>query len=185
MGAHAVAYFKRFQMERTVVGPLPRPNLQAGCKFSPWRPGLERAHAEVKHRSFVASPDSRLFPCLGTVDGCERLMRDIVGRRGFLPEATWLAGRFGQWVGTIQGVRESTGLGTIQNLGVSPEARGLGLGRALLLQALWGFQLAGVKHVMLEVTAENTLAIRLYRRLGFRRTSAFYRGAVATEDVAS
>ena len=54
-------------------------------------------------------------------------------------------------------------IGAIQNLGVVPEYRGQGLGRALVRQALEGFYQAGLRRAYLEVTAENSAAVRLYR----------------------
>jgi ribosomal protein S18 acetylase RimI-like enzyme len=58
---------------------------------------------------------------------------------------------------------------------VIPEYRGLGLGWALLLKALEGFTAAGARRAFLEVTAKNELAVRLYRRLGFRSYKTIYR----------
>jgi ribosomal protein S18 acetylase RimI-like enzyme len=58
---------------------------------------------------------------------------------------------------------------------VVPACRGRGLGRALLLYALYGFRQAGLAVAMLEVTAQNDAAVRLYRRLGFRRRKTLYK----------
>ena len=63
----------------------------------------------------------------------------------------------------------------IQNLGVIPEHRGAGLGTQLLLRAMIGFGQAGMERVSLEVTAQNADAIRLYRRIGFRRVKTVYK----------
>jgi ribosomal protein S18 acetylase RimI-like enzyme len=56
-----------------------------------------------------------------------------------------------------------------------PEHRGLGLGRALLVQALHGFAESGMATAALEVTAENEVAVGLYQDLGFRTTEVLYR----------
>jgi ribosomal protein S18 acetylase RimI-like enzyme len=77
--------------------------------------------------------------------------------------------------GSVQGLRERSGVGAIQNLGIVPAHRGRGLGAALLLQALHGFAQAGLARALLEVTAQNEGAIRLYRRLGFRRSKTLYK----------
>ena len=71
-------------------------------------------------------------------------------------------------------------MGAIQNLGVLPAHRGLGLGAALLLQALHGFRRAGLGRAFLEVTAQNDAAIRLYRRLGFRCRKTIYKAVDAS-----
>ncbi|MBL8827867.1 MAG: GNAT family N-acetyltransferase, partial [Planctomycetaceae bacterium] len=75
----------------------------------------------------------------------------------------------------VQGIRDRTGFGAIQNLGVTPEFRGHGLGSSLLLKALEGFHRAGLQRAFLEVTAQNEGAIRLYRRLGFHKARTVYK----------
>jgi ribosomal protein S18 acetylase RimI-like enzyme len=104
-------------------------------------------------------------------------MSEISHKGGFLPEATWLLGCGTGYCGTVQGVRERSGLGAIQNLGVMAAHRGRGLGTALLLQALQGFRRAGLGRAFLEVTAQNEAAVRLYQRLGFRRRKTIYKPA--------
>jgi ribosomal protein S18 acetylase RimI-like enzyme len=66
-------------------------------------------------------------------------------------------------------------VGSIQNIGVVPSHRGFGLGTCLIEQALVGFRGHGLRRVFLEVTAENSGAVRLYQRLGFRRTKTIYK----------
>jgi hypothetical protein len=141
----------------------------------PWDDSLIACHAEIKFRSFLDEIDATVFPSLGDRNGCYRLMSEIRRRSGFVPEATWLIGCPAGYCGTIQGVRERTGHGAIQNLGVVPEYRGRGLGSALLLQALSGFSRAGLGRAILEVTAQNDAAVRLYRRLGFRHRKTTYK----------
>lgn len=59
-------------------------------------------------------------------------------------------------------------LGWVAQLGVAPEARGRGLGRALLVEATTRLQaIAGVDTVGLAVAARNAHALGLYRSVGF------------------
>jgi ribosomal protein S18 acetylase RimI-like enzyme len=112
-------------------------------------------------------------------------MQEIANKEGFLPQATWLLMHrmpyVGQvdYCGTVQGIvsRERFGgsVGSIQNLGITEEHRGRGLGTRLLLQAMAGFCEADVRRVSLEVTAQNIGAFELYRALGFRRTKTVYK----------
>jgi ribosomal protein S18 acetylase RimI-like enzyme len=103
-----------------------------------------------------------------------------------VPEATWLVTRrslpddFFADCGTIQGLAASSALGAIQNVGITPDARGLGLGRALVLKALHGFRAAGLRRVYLEVTAENSPAVELYRGVGFRIIRTMYKAGAGT-----
>jgi ribosomal protein S18 acetylase RimI-like enzyme len=110
-------------------------------------------------------------------------MREITQRKDFLPAATWLAVREDEpgkhWlpVGTIQGLRTGPELGAIQNIGIIPDFRGLGLGSVLIWHALVGFASSGCRQVSLEVTVQNSAAIRLYERLGFSRAETVFKVA--------
>jgi ribosomal protein S18 acetylase RimI-like enzyme len=75
----------------------------------------------------------------------------------------------------VQGLFDDRRQGGIQNLGVVPEYRGRGLGRALLLRALDGFMSVGVRRAFLEVTATNGPAVHTYRAVGFRAVKTLYR----------
>ena len=79
-------------------------------------------------------------------------------------------------IGTVQGL-QSEGWGAIQNLGIDPGHRGHGLGSLLLTRAAAGFREVGLKRMHLEVTTDNTAAIRLYERMGFRQTQVVYKAA--------
>jgi ribosomal protein S18 acetylase RimI-like enzyme len=175
-----LTYFKRFRMELDLRGrdfsAVGFPNTFSAM---PWDYSLLEAHAEVKYQSFRSEIDSNVFPCLGEYAGCMRLMEEIASKPGFLPGATWLAGCFANetltYCGTVQGVIDRNGMGSIQNLGIIPEYRGNGLGTALMMKALAGFQYAGLRRAFLEVTAQNSGAVRLYKRLGFTRARTVYK----------
>jgi hypothetical protein len=170
-----VKYFKRHRMELVLRHALPAPELPAGFRWMAWADDLLPLHAEVKYLSFHQEMDSIIFPSLGTRAGCHDLMNTIRFRTNFCPQATWLVAGPDGCVGTIQGLLDDSGYGGIQNLGVIPECRGLGLGLALLLQALAGFTALGVPRAFLEVTATNEPAVRMYRAVGFRAYKTLYR----------
>ncbi|MBL6713560.1 MAG: GNAT family N-acetyltransferase [Pirellulales bacterium] len=167
-------------MEADLLIPRRPPVLPEGYRLVAWNEALLDAHARTKYRSFCDEIDAVVFPCLGDLEGCRRLMREIRRKPGFLAEATWLIARVvapsqHSWCGTIQGVVDKQGTGMIQNVGVVPGHRGIGLGTLLVLQAMAGFGRAGLRKASLEVTAENTSAAQLYRRLGFRRARTVYK----------
>ncbi|WP_437226881.1 GNAT family N-acetyltransferase [Planctomicrobium sp. SH661] len=175
-------YLKRFHMQldfRRIS--LQRAVLPEGFIWRAWSPRLLRDHAAVKCASFHREMDSHMFAALATYAGCEDLMRGIAKHSGFLPEATWLIEFVGNEIagpvpcGTIQGISLNTTQGSIQNVGVVADYRGLGLGRALVLKSLAGFRRDGLLRVSLDVTAENTPAVELYKSIGFRSVSTSYR----------
>src|SRR5262245_33087515 len=178
-----LTYFKRFRMELDLRGrSFGDFFVTPGFIFLPWEVSFLEAHAEAKYHSFRAEMDSNVFPCLGEYAGCLRLMEEIVTKPGFLPGATWLAASVDpagrqHYCGTVQGVIDRNGMGAIQNLGVIPECRGLGLATGLMHRALAGFQRAGLRRAFLEVTAQNSTAVQLYKRLGFSRARTVYKVA--------
>lgn len=173
---NAVTYFKRFRMEMDLTDPLPPvPALPADFAWVPWENRLVEVHADVKFRCFCDELDGIVFPNLANRLGCLRLMQEISARPGFRPEATWLIAHGANYVATVQGVSDRAGVGSIQNLGVTPSYRGRGLGLSILLKALHGFRNFGLARAGLEVTAQNDQAIRMYRRLGFRFRKTLYK----------
>jgi ribosomal protein S18 acetylase RimI-like enzyme len=181
-------FYKRYRMEIELLGrdfslrPIPQ-----GYQILPWDESLLEAFALAKYNSFRGEIDSNVFPCLGDLNGCRRLMSDIVHKPGFLAQSAWLAvytpngfSKHPEYCGTIQGIRDKSGLGAIQNLGVTPDHRDRGIGTCLLFRSLEGFRSAGIRRVFLEVTAQNTGAIRLYHRLGFVTIKTVYKAAEPT-----
>jgi len=171
----AITYYKRFRMEIDPDGRLAPPVLPAPFSWTPWDEALLDLHAEVKYLSFRGEIDAQVFPCLGDRFGCQRLMREIRRKPGFLPSACWLVAAPEGYCGAIQGVIDRGPIGAIQNVGVVPSHRGLGLGHALVRRALAGFAQVGLTRAYLEVTAENSSAVRLYRAVGFRRAKILYK----------
>ncbi len=79
----------------------------------------------------------------------------------------WVARRDGRPVGWVVGRVFNDGRGWIQQLAVARSARGLGLGRALLLHSLAELRSLGATSFALGVQAANENAIGLYRDIGF------------------
>lgn len=178
----ALRYYKRYQMEVDLRRwRRPAVAVRAGYRFLSWSPDLLDDHAQAKYLSFRDELDAIVFPCLGELPSCHRLMHEISDREGFVPEATWLAryappgARRAEPCGTIQAIRVARTRANIQNIGVTPPHRGHGVGATLIAASLCGLQQVGVTRAALEVTAENDVAVRLYRRLGFRVIKTLYK----------
>ena len=72
--------------------PLPVARLPEEYYWIAWNSSLMPRHADVKYACFQSERDSDVFPCLGSMAGCHRLMHDIAMHESFLPEATWMIG---------------------------------------------------------------------------------------------
>jgi ribosomal protein S18 acetylase RimI-like enzyme len=178
-----LTYFKRYRMELDLARDLPAAVLPPGFAWLPWDDSLIEMHAEAKYQSFRDDLDSKVFPSLGHPTGCRDLMRAIRFRDGFCPGSTWLVSGPDGVAGTVQGLCDRSRAGAIQNLGVVPGSRGLGLGTALLLKALHGFRAVGIGRAYLEVTARNDAAVRLYRKYGFRSYRTIYKPVEVPEPA--
>ncbi|MCS7166647.1 MAG: N-acetyltransferase [Gemmatales bacterium] len=171
----SVVIFKRFRMERSLRSLSATPELPPGYFWVPWDSSVASHHAEVHYRAFCRELDAQLFPSFSDYFGCRALIENISSSPYFLPQATWLIACATECCASVQCSSFVPGQGTIQNVGVVPEHRGKGLGRALVLQALHSFRQLGLERAVLEVTAENTPALELYRSLGFRTVRTLYR----------
>jgi len=184
----AERYFKRYRMKFDLkVNRLPEPRLPDGFTWVPWSEVLLEVHARVKADCFAGEIDANIFPCLGNLAGCRKLMSDIAYQSNFLPAATWLIQHPTEFAeprfcGTIQGMTRAFNVGAIQNVGITRDCRGLGLGKALVARSLIGFAESGIQRVFLDVTAANVNAVALYERLGFRIETVSYQ-AVAVPVV--
>jgi ribosomal protein S18 acetylase RimI-like enzyme len=73
--------------------------------------------------------------------------------------------------------------GWIGGMGVAPEARGHGLGAALMREVLAEARRLGLRSVDLECLTQNAPALRIYEALGFRRTRMLEVWGLEPRDV--
>lgn len=74
-------------------------------------------------------------------------------------------------IGKVNLQMSDSGTGGIYGLGVLPEFRGNGFGRAILTFGVEKLKDANATEVMLQVAAENGTALNLYKSCGFQETS--------------
>jgi ribosomal protein S18 acetylase RimI-like enzyme len=177
----SIRFFKRYRMERSLCGALPAAVAVRGFQLVPWHDRLLERHAHVLNRCFAEELDGDVFPCLRSFDGCLDLMRSMRGLFGFSAAATWLLAGPDGYVGTVQGLLGEHRFAAVQNIGIVPEYRGMGLSGMLLSAALAGFQRGSATRVSLEVTASNLPAVRLYRKFGFRNYRLLYKSTSRSE----
>ena len=182
-------YFKRYRMEITLAGrDLAPPRAPEGYRFEAVEPGLAGRLCRGQVSELSRRDRRQCLPLPGRIGRLPPLDAGDRPQAG-LPAGNDLASdlrprlpKRPEFCGTVQGIRDVSGLGAIQNLGIAPEHRNGGLGTILLFYALQGFRRAGIGRVYLEVTAQNEGALRLYRRLGFVTVKTVYK---AVEHVYS
>lgn len=119
-----------------------------------------------------ASLHAASFACSWPELDFERLLAapEVLGTGRIEPEGTKLVG--------FALSRAAADEAEILTIAVSPDRRRRGLGASLMAAHLPGLAELGVKHLFLEVNADNAAARALYARFGFRQVGmrkAYYR----------
>jgi mycothiol synthase len=152
-----------WQMRRSLQTRLDRPQLAAGLAVRTFTVGQdEEAWTALNHRAFARHPEQ------GNWTKADLDLRER--EPWFDPAGFFLAERDGRLVGfhwTKVHDAPDGPVGEVYVVGVDPEERGTGLGRALTLVGLRYLRGRGLFQVMLYVDEDNTPAIRLYESLGF------------------
>jgi len=115
-----------------------------------------------------------------------------LGFQGFAAELDALPGSYAPPSGRLLlAVHEATPMGCValqridtaraemKRLYVSPHARGLGIGRRLVVQVLAEAQAIGYTEVVLDTLPDMTEAQRLYEQLGFRDVEPYRTNPIA------
>jgi mycothiol synthase len=168
--------FEELAMERDLKnanGPPPWPALTAILE---WSPATADMSFEVYEAAFRDRPG---FPGWTRSEWIDRL----TGDPDFLPEASVLVLRAGAPAGFLV-----CSNGWIDQVGVAPGHRRLGLASALATEATSRMRALGVGFARLHVNTNNPEALATWRKLGFResgRRGRFERRAQAGEQRAS
>lgn len=88
------------------------------------------------------------------------------------PDGIFIAEEDGRILGSLTTwIDREAGIGHIPNIALVPEARGRGIGRALIRHAFEHFRNNGVTHAKIETLAQNEIGNHLYTSLGFREVA--------------
>jgi mycothiol synthase len=178
-----------WQMRRSLQTRIDRPQLAPGLTVRTFVVGQdEDAWVSVNHRAFARHPEQ------GAWTRADLEMRER--EPWFDPDGFFLAERDGRlagfhWTKIHGGGHENAHghahepIGEVYVVGVDPDERGTGLGRALTVIGLRYLRSRGLAQVMLYVDEMNAAAIRLYESLGFTHWDTdvmFSDNAVTTQD---
>ncbi|MCI4362730.1 MAG: GNAT family N-acetyltransferase [Thermoplasmata archaeon] len=149
--------------------PPRTPELPPGYEFLPISAAPLDALDALDRRAFRGGADESLVADSpeGNRRVLERILSGELGR--FLPEASAAVARGEELVAFLLTTEESARAGVFADLAVDPAHRRRGIAGALLQQGLRALLALGYGSARLWVTASNTPARELYRRVGFER----------------
>lgn len=152
------------RMSRDMTEPLPQPTYPADVTIGAFTPGEDDEEwVRVNAVAFREHPEQGQM----TVDD----LRQRMSQPWFDPAGFFIAKRAGTMVGFHWTKVHDERLGEVYVVGVAPDARGSGLGKALTLTGLRHLRSLGLTTVMLYVDGDNTAAVGLYEALGFTRAA--------------
>lgn len=156
-----------WQMRRSLHVPIPEAELPADVELRAFRPGSDEPDwIALNHLAFSWHSEQGGM----TVDDLRRREDEP----WFDPKGFLIAERAGRmigfhWTKVHEATAEHDPIGEVYVVGVHPDERGAGLGRALTLAGIRYLRGRGLDRVMLYVDETNPPAIRLYEALGFSR----------------
>lgn len=157
-----------WQMRRSLLEPVPAPELPEGVRLRPFAVGEdEDEFLRVNNAAFDWHPEQ------GGWDRTQLELRE--GEPWFDPAGFLLVVDDQDRLLGFHWTKVHTApepIGEVYVLGVDPPARGMRLGAALTLAGLRHLREHGQTRVMLYVEADNSAAVRLYSSLGFTRWQA-------------
>jgi mycothiol synthase len=156
----------RFPVTRTLhklVGSLPLSegsHVPEGVRVAPFRPGQDEEEWLIANNAaFEGHPENGAWT---VADVLERQARPWFNAEGF--RLWWADERVAGFCWTK---RHGVDVGEIHVIGVHPAFQGRGLGRSILIEALWYLAGVGCQTGMLYVDTANRTALDLYQSLGF------------------
>jgi ribosomal protein S18 acetylase RimI-like enzyme len=140
--------------------------------------------ARLLRAAYPGEDPARPFAPAGTDEEWLEYTSQLIMQTGcglFLPGCSVLVGRPGRLTapavapldGTVLATRLAPDTGHLAQVAVHPEARGRGLGAAMVQAAIARLAGHGCTRVSLLVAADNPTAVGMYRRLGFEESGRF------------
>lgn len=178
---NTVRLFGRCLMSRRHAQPLPpsRDGVRTRFRLESWDEHFMHQAGTIIAASYKGTADSEINSQYRSPAGARRFLTNIVefpGCGNFHTPASFVAydRETGEATGMVLSSFVADDTGHVSQLCVMPAARGAGLGRELLHEAVAALHAQGAGCVSLTVTASNNAAISLYEEFGFRNIRNFF-----------
>ena len=177
----AQSYDRNFMRVELATADLGEGRVRRPMYIERWSDLYQDDAAVLISKAYAGHVDSRINDQYRTVMGARRFLHNIVEYPGcgtFYRPASYAAfeATTGRMCGISLASLVASNCGHITQICVSNDARGTGIGHALLRRSLLTLREVGCRAASLTVTSANEDAVALYERVGFdtvRRFSAF------------
>lgn len=138
---------------------------------------IAEEHIEGFHAVLDAVAREKCYLAMLEAPPLEATHRFVAGAisGAFIQHVAVENGRVVGWCDVIIRERETMRHGGALGIGIAPSHRDQGLGARLILSVLEAARARNLTRIALHVRADNTRAIRLYERLGFRHEGRLVR----------
>jgi ribosomal protein S18 acetylase RimI-like enzyme len=179
LAAHLKTFPRDFLLARLPLDvPAKRREISPRITIFSWQERYQEGAAQLIRDAYKGHVDSEINDQYRSLPGARKFLFNIIqypGCGNFLPAGSLAA--FDTETGMLAGVCLTSVVapesGHITQICVAKDWQGHGVGYELLRQSLELLRQRGMKKVSLTVTSENTQALGLYERIGFRRTRHF------------
>jgi ribosomal protein S18 acetylase RimI-like enzyme len=180
-GGKPLRLFERLLMSRDRSEKIAQGNPEVRNRFrlERWEDHFLHGAGAIIASSYAGSTDSEISSQYRSPAGARRFLSSIVefpGCGNFHRAASFVAydRETGETAGMVLSSFVAQDAGHVSQICVMPQARGAGLGRELLRNAVTAMYLDGARNVSLTVTESNKTAISLYRGFGFHSIREFF-----------
>ncbi|MFX1285151.1 MAG: GNAT family N-acetyltransferase [Promethearchaeota archaeon] len=165
--------FDRWKMsiDKSTVQSLSKLNLPLNYAFARWNDEYTEPIIEVITNYNDQNVDNILFPYFKTVDTVKAFIEDLTKNRWgkFKTNLTSILTHNGELIGVCFLTVLDNGKGYLPDIGILKTYQGKGLGKTLLIHSLkYYMEVQDSNEIELDVTLKNTVALNLYKSLGFR-----------------
>ncbi|WP_026553570.1 mycothiol synthase [Arthrobacter sp. H20] len=160
----------RAALEASVLAPTAdQAPLPDGVVLRAFQPGVDEQAWLAANRAAFADHAEQGSTTLEDLQA--RMAEDWFDPHGFLLAVREADGHLlgFHWTKVHPRSGDHPAMGEVYVVGVTPEAQGMGLGKALTIAGIEHLHSLDLQAIMLYVDADNTAAVALYRKLGFTR----------------
>lgn len=182
-GLRLASYLRTFPRDFLIAKlplevPVKRKDISPRITLFPWQERYQEGAAQLIRDAYRGHVDSEINDQYRSLPGARKFLFNIIqypGCGNFFAAGSLAA--FDTDRGTLAGICLTSVVapesGHITQICVAKEWQGRGVGYELLRQSLELLESRGMKKVSLTVTSENTQALGLYERMGFKRIRHF------------